>query len=148
MLLETTRLFLRPFQLQDYSHLHAHHHPAIKPHPDDETSLFDELDFFLKGSNPPLLEKQIHIALILKKTQELIGSMTVTYRNRSLALSFFTQPEYQQQGFMSEALIAFLPYLQTHYPTLEIICCLVQNKCTQLCKSQCIGRITLDLTMS
>ena len=26
--------------------------------------------------------------------------------------------------------------------------CLVQNKCTQLCKSPYIGKITLDLTMS
>lgn len=67
MLLETARLFLRPFQLQDYSHLHSRHHPTIASHPDHEMTLFDELDLFLTEPKNHPLEKQIRIALILKE---------------------------------------------------------------------------------
>lgn len=127
MLLETARLFLRPFQLQDYSHLHSRHHPTIASHPDHEMTLFDELDLFLTEPKNHPLEKQIRIALILKEKQALIGDLTVTYRDKTLALSFATQPEYQKQGFMHEALTAFLPYLQNHYPALEIVCLVPKN---------------------
>lgn len=127
MFLETARLFLRSFQLQDYSYLHSRHHPTIASHPDYEMTLLEELDLFLKKSENHPLEKQIRIALILKETQAFIGDITVNYREKTLALSFATQSEYQKQGFMHEALTAFLPYLQNHYPALEIVCLVPKN---------------------
>lgn len=122
MLLQTSRLILRPFQLQDYSHLHAHHPLTIEPHSNHETTLFDELDLFLSEARKDTLEKQMQIALVLKEKQDLIGDITVTYRNQSLALSFATLPEFQRQGYMHEALTLFLPYLESRYPTLNIVC--------------------------
>lgn len=127
MLLKTSCLILRPFQLQDYSHLHAHHTPTIEPHPNQETTLFDELDLFMSETSDTPIEKYIQIAIVLKENQTLIGDITVTYRNQSFALSFATLPEFQRQGYMQEALLTFLPYLEKRYPTLNIICLVPKN---------------------
>lgn len=127
MFLETARLFLRPFQLQDYSYLHSRQHPTIVSHPDYQMTLLEELDLFLKKPENHPLEKQIRIALILKETQAFIGDITVNYRDKTLALSFATQPAYQKQGLMHEALTTFLAYLQSHYPALEIVCLVPKN---------------------
>lgn len=127
MFLQTPRLNLRPFQLPDYSHVHAHHHSTIEPQPNHETSLFDELELFMYKTDDEPIKKQIRIALVLQKNQELIGDIIVTYRQQSLALSFDTQLGFQRQGYMREALLSFLPYLQQRYPTLDIICLVPKN---------------------
>lgn len=124
MMIETPRLILRRFQLKDLSQLHFYRNdPLCARYQEWEDTTLDELyQFIQKNQNLSLDDQQIQIALASKIDDQLIGDIFIAKKGRTITLGFTTSPIFQRQGYMFEALTAFLPYLRKRYPQSAIIC--------------------------
>lgn len=124
MIIKTPRLILRQFQLKDLSQLHFYRNdPLCAQYQEWENTTLDELDLFIhENMTRSLNDQQIQLAIASKKDDQLIGDLFVAKKGRSITLGFTTSPPFQRQGYMLEALTAFIPYLQSQFPLADIIC--------------------------
>lgn len=124
MFIQAPRLILRRFQLKDLSQLHFYRNdPLCAKYQEWEDTTLDELNLFIQKNRTRSLEdQQIQIALATKANDQLIGDIFVAKKGRTITLGFTISPRFQRQGYMFEALTAFIPYLHAKYPKSDILC--------------------------
>ena len=121
-MIETHRLFIRPFTLPDYTDLYEY--------------LSDPVTYLFEPGKPISLDEARELvaqrsrgndfwAVVLKQNNKLIGHLYFKQlepeERMTWELGYIFNPKYQRQGYASEAAAALTDYAFTHYHAHRIM---------------------------
>lgn len=123
IMLETKRLILRNFQDKDIEELfdYRNNDKCKKYQRYYDTSKNYLINFININKNKVFLsEEEQHFAIALK-TGELIGDLSIFFKNRTVTLGYTISYKHQRNGYAFEILSALIEEIHNKYDNYEII---------------------------
>lgn len=128
MILETERLYLRRFQIEDAYRMHEYrdkpevskyqswHHYSLK----DAQKRIMQLQKITEFHHP---HTDYHFAIVLKENDMLIGDIFAEIVNHhTFVLGYTLDSPYWSYGYATEMVSAFIEYMRDHYDFHKVIC--------------------------
>lgn len=119
-MLETDRCILRCFEEKDLdSFMTYRNNEEWMKYQNFKNLTKDE---YRKALLVPLnIEKGIQLAIAHKTTDNLLGDLYISKKEKVIAIGYSINPIYSRKGYISEVLKALLPKLKADYPDCKII---------------------------
>lgn len=108
--LETPRLLIRPFTIGDWSSVHAYtSNPDVMEYMEEEVMDESETQSFITKQQT---DDVTAYPMILKQSEQIIGHMIYHpwYAPRTYEIGWIVHPDYQRQGYSTEAARALLQH--------------------------------------
>jgi [ribosomal protein S5]-alanine N-acetyltransferase len=124
IILESDRLVIRNLKSDDITSLYEYRNDynCAKYQAWADTSKKYLKEFIENQKNKTIEDNRLQLAIAIKTTNELIGDIFVSIKDRTISLGYTIKPKFQRQGYAYETLKEFIKYLFNRFKGYEIVC--------------------------